>query len=103
MLMLDKISVPLLFEPRTSWEYGYGLDWVGVLIMRLNKMSLENYMQKNLWDPLGIKNVTFHQEKKPNVKKNLVKVSHRAGNPIFGLPIENDEKVEWIDELVFDP
>jgi hypothetical protein len=26
-----------------------------------------------------------------------------VGNPIFGLPIQNGEKVEWIDEFVFDP
>jgi CubicO group peptidase (beta-lactamase class C family) len=92
--MLEKISKPLLFEPGTSWEYGYSLDWVGVLVMRLSKMSLENYMQKNLRDPLGIQDTTFHQEKKPHVKKNLVKMTRRGGNPTFGLPIQNEEKVE---------
>ena len=103
MSMTEKISKPLLFEPGTSWEYGYCLDWAGVLVMRLSNMSLEDYMQKNLWDPLDIKNMTFHQDKKPLVKENLVKMSRRVGNPTFGLPIQNEEKVEWIDEIVFDP
>ncbi|TVY44866.1 Acyltransferase LovD [Lachnellula cervina] len=100
--LLGKISKPLLFEPGTSWEYGYSLEWVGVLVTRLSAMSLEQYMQKHIWDPLGIHNITFHPEKKPFVKNNLVKMSRRGGNPTFGLPIRNEEKVEWLDETVFD-
>jgi len=102
MSLIGKISKPLLFEPGTSWEYGYSLEWVGVLVMRLSGMPLEEYMQKNLWHPLGIQHITFHPEKKPFVKKNLVKMSRRVGNPTFGLPIQNEKKVEWIDETIFD-
>ncbi|TVY35060.1 Acyltransferase [Lachnellula subtilissima] len=96
--MMGTISKPLLFEPGTSWEYGYSLEWVGVLVTRLSAMSLEEYMQKHIWHPLGIQNITFHSGKKPFVKENLVKMSRRVGNPTFGLPIRNEEKVEWLDE-----
>lgn len=40
-------------------------------------MSLETYMQKNLWDPLGIKSMTFHSERKPDVHKHLVHLTRR--------------------------
>lgn len=44
--LIKSVSKPLLFEPGTSWAYGSSTDWVGILIMRLNNMSLEAYMQK---------------------------------------------------------
>ena len=99
--ILKQITAPLLFEPGTSWEYGYGIDWAGVLVMRLNKMSLEAYMQKHLWDPLGIKNITFHQELKPDVRKNLVKMSTRGKQKIRGMASPTEDKVEWTDELLY--
>ncbi|KAG0645149.1 Lovastatin hydrolase [Hyphodiscus hymeniophilus] len=100
--ILKRITIPLLFEPGTSWEYGYGIDWAGVLVMRLNKMSLEAYMQKYLWDPLSIRNITFHQELKLEVRKNLVKMSTRGKQGMRGLATPTEEKVEWTDELLYE-
>ena len=56
--------------------------------MRLNDMSLETYMQKNLWDPLGIKNITFHSKRKPDVYKHLVHLTRRG---------PTDDKVHWTE------
>ncbi len=100
--MLKRIALPLLFEPGTGWEYGFGLDWAGVIVMRLNNTSLESYMHKHIWDPLGIKNITFHQELKPEVRKNLVKMSTRGNQPLRGLAVATDEKVQWTDELLYE-
>jgi len=102
--MLERCKVPLLFEPGTSWSYGMGIDWAGILVMRLNNMNFEEYMQKNIWDPLDIKNITFHQELKPNVSKNLVKMAQRSGieTPAFNLPADNGMPVEWSDIILYD-
>jgi CubicO group peptidase (beta-lactamase class C family) len=102
--IIPRINTPLLFEPGTSWAYGTGLDWAGILVSRLNNLSLEAYMQKYVWAPLGIKNITFHQENHEEVRKNLVKMSIRKGlaNPIFGFPERNNEKVDWTDDLLYD-
>ncbi|KAH6713400.1 beta-lactamase/transpeptidase-like protein [Leptodontidium sp. MPI-SDFR-AT-0119] len=105
--MLERINTPILFSPGTSWIYGTSLDWVGVLIARLNHSTLEDFMETNIWTPLGIKNMTFHQEKKPDVKKNLVKMTFRKGIPDQGsplplAPVDTGEGVEWTDELMFD-
>jgi CubicO group peptidase (beta-lactamase class C family) len=100
--ILKRITVPLIFEPGTSWEYGYGIDWVGVLIMRLNKMSLEAYMQKYLWDPLGVKDITFHLELKPDVRKKLVKMTTRGNQDMHGIASPTEEIVEWTDKLLFE-
>ena len=101
--IIKRITVPLLFEPGTSWEYGYGLDWAGVLVMRLTNMSLEAYMQKHIWDPLGIKNITFHQELKPEVRRNLVKMTKRgAKKGVWSKPSAGGEQVEWTDDTLYE-
>jgi CubicO group peptidase (beta-lactamase class C family) len=102
--IIPRINTPLLFEPGTSWAYGTGLDWAGILVSRLNKMNLEQYMQKNIWAPLGIKSITFHQEDHEDVRKNLTKMSIRKGleNPMFGFPVRSEEKVDWTDETLYD-
>ncbi|KFY99116.1 hypothetical protein V498_01012 [Pseudogymnoascus sp. VKM F-4517 (FW-2822)] len=101
--IIKRITVPLLFEPGTSWEYGLGLDWVGVLVMRLTNMSLEAYMQKNIWDPLGIKNITFHQELKPEVRRRLVKMAKRGSSRgVWSLPSTGGEKLEWTDDSLYE-
>jgi len=61
-------------------------------------------MKKYIWGPLGIRNITFHQEGNEDVTRNLVKMSVRKGieNPILGLPVRNEEMVEWTDHILYD-
>ena len=50
---------PLMFEPGTRWQYGTGLDWTGRLVEVVSGMSLEDYFQKHLLEPLGMKDTSF--------------------------------------------
>ncbi|PVH80530.1 beta-lactamase/transpeptidase-like protein [Cadophora sp. DSE1049] len=105
--ILSRITTPLLFSPGTSWTYGTGLDWAGTLVARLNNTTLEQFMETNIWFPLGIKSMTFHQERKPDVKSNLVKMAIRKGIPNQGfklplMPVDTGEGVEWTDEVLYD-
>lgn len=50
---------PLIFEPGTRWQYGTGLDWTGKLVEAVSGMSLEDYFQRNILQPLGMKDTTF--------------------------------------------
>lgn len=50
---------PLIFEPGTRWQYGTGLDWTGKLVEKVSGLSLEDYMQRNILQPLGMKDTTF--------------------------------------------
>lgn len=58
-------------------------------------------MQKYIWDPLGIQNITFHQELKPAVKQNLVKMTTRGNQRIMGIASPIDDKVAWTDEIIY--
>lgn len=50
---------PLIFEPGTRWQYGTGLDWTGKLVEAVSGLTLEQYMQRNILQPLGMKDTTF--------------------------------------------
>ncbi len=47
----------LLFEPGTRFNYTtYGYTVLGVIIEKVSGMSFENYMQRNIWDVVGMQN-----------------------------------------------
>ncbi|CAA9957643.1 beta-lactamase family protein [Pyrenophora teres f. maculata] len=48
---------PLLWHPGTKTNYGQGLDWLAVLIERISKQSLQDYLQEHIFDPLGLKEI----------------------------------------------
>lgn len=70
---------PLVFEPGEEWEYGTGLDWAGQMVERANGgKKLETYFKDNIWDPLDIRTMTFHLEKKEEVRSELVDMTARV-------------------------
>ena len=50
---------PLAFQPGTQWEYGTNTDWLGVLIEQRSGERLVDYFEKNIFDPLGMKDTYF--------------------------------------------
>jgi CubicO group peptidase (beta-lactamase class C family) len=57
---LDKLaSLPLLYQPATVWDYGFGLDITGLIIEKISKQTLGQYLQANLFTPLGMTDTGF--------------------------------------------
>jgi CubicO group peptidase (beta-lactamase class C family) len=50
---------PLMFEPGTQWQYGTGIDWTGKIVEKVSGLTLEQYFQRNILGPLGMKDTTF--------------------------------------------
>jgi CubicO group peptidase (beta-lactamase class C family) len=50
---------PLMFEPGTRWEYGTSMDWAGRLVEAVSGQTLEEYFQRNILRPLGMKDTSF--------------------------------------------
>jgi methyl acetate hydrolase len=50
---------PLIFEPGTRWQYGTSLDWTGRLVEVVSGQTLEQYFQRNILEPLGMKDTSF--------------------------------------------
>lgn len=53
-------QMPLDFEPGTLWAYGICHDVLGALIEVLSGMTFGEYLKKNIFDPLGMNDTTFH-------------------------------------------
>jgi CubicO group peptidase (beta-lactamase class C family) len=57
---IDKLaSLPLLHQPGTVWDYGFGLDLTGLVIEKVSGQSLGQYLQANLFTPLGMTDTGF--------------------------------------------
>ncbi len=50
---------PLMFDPGFRWQYGTGIDWTGRIVETVSGLSLEDYFQKNIFAPLGMKDTSF--------------------------------------------
>jgi CubicO group peptidase (beta-lactamase class C family) len=57
---LDKLaSLPLLYQPATVWDYGFGLDVLGLTIEKISGETLGQYLKANLFTPLGMTDTGF--------------------------------------------
>jgi len=53
------LAAPLTFDPGTRWQYGIGLDWVGVMIEAASGTTLGAFLAEHLTGPLGMVDTTF--------------------------------------------
>ena len=57
---MDKLaSLPLLHQPATVWDYGFGLDVLGLTVEKISGLTLGQYLKTNLFTPLGMNDTGF--------------------------------------------
>lgn len=79
-LLCPDLPVPLMFEPGTSWSYGIGTDWAGKLVERATGLSLGDFMDKNIWKPLGITGASFRILDRPDIRDRQAQMSIRTAD-----------------------
>jgi CubicO group peptidase (beta-lactamase class C family) len=52
-------SLPLHFQPGTTWDYGFGLDILGLVVEQIAEQPVGAYLQDNVFRPLGMTDTTF--------------------------------------------
>jgi CubicO group peptidase (beta-lactamase class C family) len=52
--------LPLAYQPGSSWRYSIGMDVQGAIIERLTGRSLPDFMQDEIFGPLGMVDTAFH-------------------------------------------
>lgn len=52
-------TIPLDFVPDTSWRYGLSADVLGAVIEKASGMQFGEFMEKNIFEPLGMKDTGF--------------------------------------------
>ncbi|KAJ5099282.1 hypothetical protein N7532_006283 [Penicillium argentinense] len=63
----------LVFEPGEQWMYGPGLEWAGLMIENVTGLKLGEYMEKNIFQPVGARDITFHLDERPDLRARKVK------------------------------
>lgn len=53
-------EIPLLFQPGTTWNYGASADILGAVIEIISGMNLEDFYQKEIFQPLGMTDTSFY-------------------------------------------
>ena len=55
---------PLLHNPGEKWSYGINMDILGCVVEVISKMTFDEYLQKNIFDPLNLNSIGFTVKKK---------------------------------------
>ena len=52
---LDKLgTIPLMYQPGSTWEYGLSIDVLGLVVERVSGQTLGQYLQQRVFKPLGM-------------------------------------------------
>jgi CubicO group peptidase (beta-lactamase class C family) len=80
---IDTITkLPLAFQPGTVFEYGFSADVLGAVIEKVSEQRLGEYLARNVWQPLGMKDTTFapSDAQRPRLARPF------ASDPLNGKP-----------------
>jgi CubicO group peptidase (beta-lactamase class C family) len=53
-------KLPLAFQPGTQWRYGLNVDVLGDIIEIVSGTSLEDFLRKNIFEPLSMNDTWFN-------------------------------------------
>lgn len=53
-------KLPLSFQPGEKWQYGLNSDLLGCLIELISGTNLEDFLTRNIFEPLGMKDTYFN-------------------------------------------
>ncbi len=107
IVALFSIQKPkLIFKPNEKFEYsntGYAL--LGLIIEKASKMSFEEYLKKNIFKPLGMKNTFVYRSRyKPKKIENYAfgYVSDSLGNKVLPDSFGKNFYTYYLDGIVGD-
>jgi CubicO group peptidase (beta-lactamase class C family) len=93
---IDKLSsLPLLHQPGSTWDYGFGLDVLGLVIEKVSGQPLGQYLEAQVFKPLGMRDTAFNvsPEKAKRYAKGFAN-DPDTGKPQFVLDLTKPLKFE---------
>ena len=75
---LAALTAPLNFDPGERWEYGINIDIAGRMVEVASGVDLETYMQRHIFQPLGMPDTSFIQ--RPEWDGRMAAIHARQGN-----------------------
>src|SRR5262249_7092558 len=67
--MIEKLAkIPLAYQPGKGWIYSVSMDIQGYIIEKLSGQSLPDFMEQNIFKPLGMKDAGFFVPKEKRAR-----------------------------------
>lgn len=82
-------SLPLLYQPSTTWDYGFSTDVLGIVIEKVSGQRLNDFLRTAVWEKANMPDTTFNV---PAEKRNRL-ARPQAKDPISG----KDQKINILD------
>ncbi|MBD5606177.1 MAG: beta-lactamase family protein [Candidatus Eremiobacteraeota bacterium] len=92
---VKSMTIPLLFDPGTAWEYGCNIDWAGKVVENVTGKRLGNVFGERIYKPLGMNETGFTISE--TLKARRATTHHRdtsgklVADPSFALPDEPEQ------------
>ncbi|KAK4960873.1 hypothetical protein LTR66_012827 [Elasticomyces elasticus] len=67
---------PLVHQPGSTFSYGINIDFVGLLVERTSGLKLNTYVQKNVFEPLSIQDISLVP---PKEMRDRLAIQHFRG------------------------
>ncbi|MFT3819046.1 MAG: serine hydrolase domain-containing protein [Rubrivivax sp.] len=88
------LSVPMVNDPGTLWEYGVNTDWLGLVVEALTGQRLSSYLQQHVYAPLGMADSSFAPGAEQRAR--LLRVMQRqADGTLAPSPLDLPAHSEW--------
>lgn len=69
----NRFNDPMIYEPGEGWAYGTGIAWAGKVIEAVSGLSLEDFMRRHLFEPLGINDITFFPQHRDDLTGRILR------------------------------
>ncbi len=90
ILLGDKMKIlgrlPLLHQPGEKWTYGLNTDLLGYLVEVASGMSLDAFLHKRLFEPLGMKDTYFYLPKEKYKRLAMLYTEDTATGKVVPMP-----------------
>jgi CubicO group peptidase (beta-lactamase class C family) len=101
-VLADKMKVlgglPLFHQPGEKWTYGLNTDVLGYLVEVVSGMSLKDFLQKRIFEPLGMKDTYFYL---PADKQNRLVMLYREDS-VSKKPVKMPERLNLYGDMYRD-
>ena len=73
---------PMMTDPGTRWGYGPGIDWLGLMVEKIDGRRIDKFCREEIFEPLGMTDTAF--EVSDAMNKRLAAVKIRGEDGTFG-------------------
>ena len=82
MASIAGIERSLLYEPGTVWDYGFGLDVLGIIEEKIAGKPLDVVLKERIWNKVGMPNTSFELAEKDRPRlAQLLPIDPLTGKP----------------------